>query len=75
VRGRLSRPGAALFAVQSAGVFWSMLKAIILDFNGVIVDDEPLHFAAMRESVAEFGIDLERENTGKSICPLMTSDA
>jgi beta-phosphoglucomutase len=38
-----------------------MLKAIIFDFNGVILDDEPLHFAAMREAVAAFGIDLTRE--------------
>ncbi len=38
-----------------------MLKAIIFDFNGVILDDEPLHFAAMRDAVAEFGIDLTRE--------------
>jgi beta-phosphoglucomutase-like phosphatase (HAD superfamily) len=29
-----------------------MLKAIIVDFNGVILDDVPLHFPAMRETVA-----------------------
>ena len=38
-----------------------MLKAIILDFNGVILDDEPLHFAAMRETVAHFGVDLTKD--------------
>jgi beta-phosphoglucomutase len=38
-----------------------MLRAIIIDFNGVILDDEPLHFAAMREVVADYGIDLTRE--------------
>jgi HAD superfamily hydrolase (TIGR01509 family) len=37
-----------------------MLKAIIFDFNGVILDDEPLHFAAMRDTVAEFGIHLTK---------------
>jgi HAD superfamily hydrolase (TIGR01509 family) len=35
-----------------------MLKAIIFDFNGVIINDEPLHFAAMRDTVADFGIHL-----------------
>ncbi len=35
-----------------------MLKAIIFDFNGVILNDEPLHFAAMRDTVADFGINL-----------------
>jgi beta-phosphoglucomutase len=38
-----------------------MLKAIIFDFNGVILDDEPLHFGAMRDTVAEFGIDLTQK--------------
>jgi len=38
-----------------------MLKAIILDFNGVIFDDEPLHFRAMRDAVADFGVLLTRE--------------
>ncbi|MBN1566963.1 MAG: HAD family phosphatase [Acidobacteria bacterium] len=38
-----------------------MLKAIVFDFNGVILNDEPLHFAAMRDTVADFGIHLTRE--------------
>jgi len=38
-----------------------MLKAIIIDFNGVILDDEPLHFAAMRDAVADLGIPLTKE--------------
>lgn len=38
-----------------------MLKAIIFDFNGVILDDEPLHFKAMQEAVAGFGITLTEE--------------
>ncbi len=39
-----------------------MLRAIIFDFNGVILNDEPLHFRAMRETVAALGITLgERE--------------
>jgi beta-phosphoglucomutase len=57
-----------------------MLKAIIIDFNGVIVNDEPLHFMAMRDVVFEFGIILteqeywsrylpfDDENCLKAIC-------
>ncbi len=39
-----------------------MLKAIILDFNGVILNDEPVHYAAMREAVAGLGVDLKEED-------------
>jgi HAD superfamily hydrolase (TIGR01509 family) len=34
--------------------------AILFDFNGVIVDDEPIHGALFREALAEFGIALEK---------------
>ena len=47
-----------------------MLKAIIFDFNGVILDDEPLHFAAMRDTVADFGIHLTREAYWNKYLPL-----
>jgi HAD superfamily hydrolase (TIGR01509 family) len=30
-------------------------RAIILDFNGVVVDDEPLHFRAFQSTLAELG--------------------
>jgi beta-phosphoglucomutase len=46
-----------------------MLKAIIFDFNGVIIDDEPLHFAAMRETVADLGIRLTREDYWNKYLP------
>jgi len=57
-----------------------MLKAIIIDFNGVIINDEPLHFMAMRDVVSTFGIilteqeywgrylPLDDENCLKAIC-------
>ena len=35
-----------------------MLKAIIFDFNGIILDDEPLHFKAMQQAVADLGVSL-----------------
>jgi len=36
------------------------LQAIILDFDGVIADSEPLHFEAFRRTLAEEGIELDR---------------
>ncbi len=39
-----------------------MLNAIIFDFNGIILNDEPLHFRAMQEAVARLGVEVtERE--------------
>jgi HAD superfamily hydrolase (TIGR01509 family) len=39
-----------------------MIRAVIFDFNGVLVDDEPVHFTLLREILAQEGIDLtERE--------------
>jgi HAD superfamily hydrolase (TIGR01509 family) len=39
-----------------------MIRAIIFDFNGVLVDDEPVHFELFREVLADEGIALsERE--------------
>jgi len=35
-----------------------MLRAIIFDFNGVIIDDEPLHFVAFRDTLAEEGMSM-----------------
>ena len=35
-----------------------MIKAILMDFNGVIVDDEPLHMKAYQEVFAAEGIEL-----------------
>lgn len=37
------------------------LRAIIFDFNGVIVNDEPVHMAMFQKALAEEGIDLSRE--------------
>lgn len=38
-----------------------MAKAILFDFNGVLVNDEPLHCEALIHTLAEFGIDLDRD--------------
>jgi len=39
-----------------------MIKAIIFDFNGVIIDDEPLHEKAFRQACLEIGIRLSRRD-------------
>jgi beta-phosphoglucomutase len=38
-----------------------VLRAILLDFNGVLVDDEPIHFELMQKVLLEEGFILERE--------------
>jgi HAD superfamily hydrolase (TIGR01509 family) len=35
-----------------------MLRAVIFDFNGIIVDDEPVHFELFQRVLSEEGIDL-----------------
>ena len=35
-----------------------MLRAVIFDFNGIIIDDEPIHFELFRKVFAEEGITL-----------------
>jgi len=40
-----------------------------MDFNGVILNDEPVHFAAMRDTVAELGITLTKEDYWKKYLP------
>ncbi len=38
-----------------------MLRAALLDFNGVLVDDEPLHLDLFRRVLGEEGIELDEE--------------
>ena len=38
-----------------------MLRGILFDFNGVLIDDEPLHFELFREVLAEEGVALTEE--------------
>ncbi|MFW6335799.1 MAG: HAD hydrolase-like protein, partial [Phycisphaeraceae bacterium] len=37
-----------------------MLQAIVFDFDGVLVDSEPMHFAAIREVAEELGVELDQ---------------
>lgn len=36
-----------------------MLRGVLFDFNGVLVDDEPLHFRLFRRVLAEEGVELD----------------
>jgi beta-phosphoglucomutase len=47
-----------------------MLRAIIFDFNGVLLNDEPLHFASMRDAVAQLGIAVSQEEYWSEYLPL-----
>lgn len=39
-----------------------MLRAVLFDFNGVISDDEPLHFAALRTVLETQGVKISEED-------------
>ena len=39
-----------------------MIKAILMDFNGVIINDEPVQMQAYQEILKDEGIDLTEEN-------------
>lgn len=39
-----------------------MIKAILMDFNGVIINDEPLHMKAYQEILKKEGMDLTEED-------------
>jgi HAD superfamily hydrolase (TIGR01509 family) len=38
-----------------------VIRAVLFDFNGVIVDDEPVHFKLFQKVLAEEGVDLKQE--------------
>src|SRR5919107_5958989 len=39
-----------------------MLRAVIFDFNGIIVDDEPIHFELLHQVLQEEGIILTEDD-------------
>jgi len=47
-----------------------MLRAIILDFNGVLINDEPLHARLMQETAAKLGIELTLQDYYSRYLPL-----
>jgi len=44
-----------------------MIQAVFFDFNGVIIDDEPLHLKAYTEALAEEGVELTEEDYFRSL--------
>lgn len=38
-----------------------MIKAILMDFNGVVIDDEPIQLSIFREMLAEVGVEVSDE--------------
>ena len=53
--------GACTAARAPPSLFSRMAKTILFDFNGVLVNDEPLHCEALIHTLAEYGIDLDRD--------------
>lgn len=39
-----------------------MFRAVFFDFNGVVVDDEPVHFELFQKVLADIGVKLDREH-------------
>lgn len=52
------RPDRSALCRFQSWYFAHMIRAVIFDFNGVLVDDEHLHFELFREVLAAEGIDL-----------------
>src|SRR3954463_8097908 len=44
-----------------------MIKAILFDFNGVIIDDEPIQLKAYQSVLKDYGIDLTHEDYYSSL--------
>jgi beta-phosphoglucomutase len=47
-----------------------MLRAIIFDFNGIVLNDEPYHFRSMRDAVAGFGIRITEDEYYAEYLPM-----
>ncbi len=43
----------------TAGLRWNLYEAILFDFDGVLIDSEPVHFTCWRDILKEFGVDLD----------------
>lgn len=53
------QPARALHDPANPGIILSrVFPATLFDFNGVLVDDEPVHFAALRDTVRPLGVEL-----------------
>ncbi len=51
-----------------------MLRAIIFDFNGIVLNDEPFHFLSMRDAVAPLGIRITQDEYYSRYLPMDDSN-
>jgi HAD superfamily hydrolase (TIGR01509 family) len=47
-----------------------MIRAILFDFNGVLLDDEPVHFELFRQVLRDEGLDLTEEQYYRDVVAL-----
>ena len=67
ISNRKDRPFVPAARLPGPGFYSSryhsgVLRALLFDFNGILVNDEPLHFALFRRVLGEEGVDLTRED-------------
>ena len=67
----LSPAGAQPRTGNSHALPWNLYEAILFDFDGVLIDSEPVHYSCWRDILLEYGITLdwdtyEREGIGVS---------
>ena len=48
--------------------------AICLDFDGTLVDSEPLHYEAWSQELAQFGVGLDEQEYLAHFCGMATAD-
>lgn len=51
----------AMVSPVARAIMPTVLRAILFDFNGVLVDDEPLHLELFQQVLAEEGVELSAE--------------
>ena len=54
--------------------FEVVMRAICLDFDGTLVDSEPLHYAAWQEELLPFGLQLAEADYLAHFCGISTAD-
>ena len=47
---------------ESSGARLGPLRAILFDFNGILVDDEPLHLALFQRVLGEEGVTMRAQD-------------
>lgn len=63
---RIERSFTILLFVSQYGFFEPMIEIVLLDFNGVIINDEPIQFRAYQQIFAAEGLSLTQEEYNAS---------